>query len=108
MGEPGGDTSLLDNYPYIHLTMDEQQQQPLELTVDDARINLLVSADVFARLEQAALRVGFTSIEKYCVYKLVEALDTRIGSAHITGPGQLSGNPTATVTGYKGGIVTRA
>lgn len=77
------------------------------LNTDEAVIPLRVSNAVFDRLHKAANYYNFPSTEAYCIARLIESLNTKVGSAHIDSPSSFSGQDTRKITGPVGGIVSR-
>jgi len=80
------------------------------VSLDEAKLILRVPHSVFDKLFQTSTHYGFKSLEDYCVARLVESMETKIGAPHIGGPSTLNGNqaPMKTITGPSGsGMVTR-
>lgn len=78
------------------------------LNTDEAVIPLRVSNDVFDKLHKAANFYGFPTTEAYCIYRLIESLDRKVGQASIDAPSHFSGTETRKITGPSGlGMVSR-
>lgn len=79
-----------------------------ELSLDEARINLRVSHQIFDRLLKAAEFHNFPNLEAYCTARLIETLQTKVGATYIDSPNAMNGGEARKVTGPMGGIVSRA
>lgn len=80
------------------------------VSLDEAKLILRVPHSVFDKLYNTSIHYGFKSLEDYCVARLVESMETKIGAPHICGPSTLNGNqaPKKTITGPSGsGMVVR-
>lgn len=77
------------------------------LNTDEAVIPLRVSNTIFDRLHKAAVYYNFPNVEAYCIARLVESLNTKVGSAHIDSPSNFAGHETKKISGPMGGIVSR-
>ena len=79
------------------------------LNTEEAVIPLRVSNAVFDRLHKAAVYHNFPNVEAYCIARLLESLNTRVGAAHIDSPSNFAGQETKKITGPSGlGMVSRA
>lgn len=76
-------------------------------TIEEARLNLKVSHNLFDMLLAHAQKRNFPSVESFAIYTLTQAVTQKVGQTHIEGPAVMSGESTGKVTGYKGGIVSR-
>ena len=79
------------------------------LSTEEAVIPLRVSNAVFDRLHKAAVYYNFPNVEAYCIARLIESLNTKVGAAHIDSPSNFAGQETKKITGPSGlGMVSRA
>ena len=76
-------------------------------SIEEARLNLRISHQLFDQLLGHATKRRFPSVEAFAEFVLTQAVNQKIGQAHIDGPEMMSGQETGKITGYKGGIVTR-
>ena len=89
--------------------VNEREGQESTVSLDEARINLRVSNQIFDRLMKAAQFHNFPNLEAYCTARLIESLQTKIGAAYIDSPHALNGGEAQKVTGpSNSGMVTRA
>ena len=77
------------------------------LSVDEARLNLRISHNLFDSLLAHARKKNFPSVEAFAEFVLSQAVNQKVGATHIEGPAVMSGESTGKITGFKGGIVTR-
>ena len=86
---------------------DREGQEP-KVSLDEARINLRLTNQLFDRLVKAAQFNKFPSVEDYCIYILTQSLQTKIGAANIDAPSYQNGIEARKISGPMGGIVSRA
>ena len=77
-------------------------------SIDEARINLRVPHELFDKLLGHAQKRRFPNVESFCEFVLTQAVTQKVGATHIDGPEMMSGHETGKITGFKGGIVSRA
>ena len=82
---------------------------PNAVNLDEAVIPLRVSHEIVDRLAKKAQFSGFNSVEKLCVYIILQALETKVGAPSIDTPSNYSGETTTKkITGPSGsGMVKR-
>ena len=80
---------------------------PNVVNLDEAVIPLRVTHQIFDRLQKKAQFSGFDTVEKLCVYTLLQSLETKVGAPTIDAPNSISGGNAQKITGPKGGIVSR-
>ena len=80
----------------------------MDNNLDEARIVLRISHNIVDRLVKASQFHNYPTMEDYCIARLVESLNTKVGSAYIDSPTSVSGVEAKKISGPMGGIVTRA
>ena len=86
--------------------MDKSNDRSDGFNLDEAVVPLRMPHTIFNKLLKAAEFNGLT-LEKYCMYRLVQTLETKVGGATIDAPSAFSGAETQKITGPKGGIISR-
>ena len=86
---------------------DRDGQEPT-VSLDEARLNLRITNQLFDRLAQAAQFHKYPSVEDYCIHKLIESTQTKVGAAYIDTPYSQNGREAKKITGPMGGIISRA
>ena len=77
--------------------------------LDEARILIRLSNDDFDKIAMASQYKNYASVEDYCLSIVMESLNDKVGKAHISSPGELSGSPVTKVVGpSNSGMVRRA
>ena len=77
--------------------------------LDEAVVPLRMPHSILDRLQNAAEFHGYPSLESYCMARLIETLDRKVGQAYIDSPSQYSGMETRKISGPSGlGMVSRA
>ena len=80
-----------------------------DLSIDEARIILRVSNEIFDKLMMKAQHQGYPSLEAYCESLVVSSLTTKVGEATINSPTHMSGVQAKKITGPSNlGMVSRA
>lgn len=77
------------------------------VAIDEARIVLRLSHNIVDRLVKASMFHKFPTMEAYCVARLIESLNQKVGAAYIDSPTSVSGVEAQKITGPIGGIVSR-
>ena len=72
----------------------ERKIREAELSLVNSKLVLTVKDAVFNKLEQAAAFHGYDSVEVYCVEKLLETLESKVGAPSISKPGAVNGTTT--------------
>ena len=79
-----------------------------DLSINEARIILRVSNEIFDKLMMKAQHQGYPSLEAYCEFLVTSSLVTKVGAATINSPSQVSEQTAKKITGPSGsGMVTR-
>ena len=76
-------------------------------SLDQPELTLRITPSLFHTLTQAAKVKNYPTVEDYCIHKLIESTQTKIGAAHIDSPYQQNGLETKKISGPVGGIVSR-
>ena len=77
--------------------------------LDEAVVPLRFPNALFDRLVKAATFHRFPTVEAYCEARLIESLNSKIGSAYIDSPTTVSGVEAKKITGpSNSGMVSRA
>ena len=77
---------------------DREGQKPT-LPLDEARLILRISDDIFNRLLKAASFYNYPSVEDFCIHKLIESIQTKAGAAHIESPSFVNGQEAKKISG---------
>ena len=88
--------------------MDKSNNRSDTYTLDEAVVPLRMPHNLFDRLHKAATFHGFLSLEEYCIARLIETLDHKVGKANIDSPSNFSGQQAQKISGPSGlGMVSR-
>jgi hypothetical protein len=77
-------------------------------SIEEAKLNLRIPHSLFDKLLAQAQKRRFPSVEAFAEFVLTQAVTQKVGATHIDGPEMMSGETAGKITGFKGGIVTRA
>lgn len=88
---------------------EQDELQSIGVNLDEAVIPIRVSNEVFDQLALASQHKNYSSVEDYCLRAVLDTLNEKVGKAHISSPGELSGAPVTKVMGpSNSGMVRRA
>ena len=80
-----------------------------DLSIDEARIVLRVSNEIFDKLMLKSQHQNFSSLEAYCESLVLSSLITKVGEATISAPAQMSGVQAKKISGPShSGLISRA
>ena len=78
-------------------------------SIEEARLNLRIPHKLFDQLFAHAQKRQYPSIEAFAEFVLSQAVNQKVGAAHIDAPAQMSGVSTGKITGpSNSGMVQRA
>jgi hypothetical protein len=90
-------------------TIVTEESTPSDYSLDEARIVIRLTNDAFDKIALASQHKNFASVEDYCLSMVMDSLNEKVGKAHITSPGELSGAPVTKIMGpSNSGMVRRA
>lgn len=80
-----------------------------EAKPEEASITLRITPQMFDRLAHASQFQNYPSVEDFCIVKLIEALNEKVGKATIDKPHQMSGAQAQKISGPSfSGLISRA